>query len=189
MPGGLVAASPLDRVSDWFHLGLFLSGLSVSGGTRRILAGSARDSVYANRGLPAATAARAVATIVITQFSLRVAFISYLGFLVLSCGFSFARGSRRFLARRSQFSPSGETRTPHRHACDYLVRSQSQFQIGWLGYLVLSCGLSFARGTRRFLAGSSRHATIAGAGLGATCAQPRGMAGWDPGVRRLATGF
>jgi len=91
VPGALVAASPLDCVSDWLHLGSFLSGLSVSGGTRRILAGSARDSTYANKGLPAATAARAVATTVITQFSFRVAFISYLGLLVISLWFQFRK--------------------------------------------------------------------------------------------------
>ncbi len=84
VPGGLVAASPLDCVSYWLHLG----SSSLPPVSQVALAGfspeSARDSAYANKGLPAATAARAVATTVITQFSLRVAFISYLGLLVIS---------------------------------------------------------------------------------------------------------
>jgi hypothetical protein len=43
-----------------------------------------RNSSQEKRGLPAATIAMAVAITVITQFSLRVAFISYLDFLIVS---------------------------------------------------------------------------------------------------------
>ena len=84
MPGGLVAASPLNCVSDWLHFGLS----SLASVSQVALAGFSpgvrRNSAYANRGLPAATAARSVATTVIAQFSFRVAFISYLGLLVIS---------------------------------------------------------------------------------------------------------
>jgi len=43
-----------------------------------------RNSSQEKMGLPAAIIARAVATTVIAQFSLRVAFISYLDFLIVS---------------------------------------------------------------------------------------------------------
>ena len=59
-----------------------VSALFSIGGRPLDLCGN--SSAQANSGLPAATAASAVATAVITQLSFRVAFISYLSFLVVS---------------------------------------------------------------------------------------------------------
>ena len=76
-------------------------------------------TLQARTGASADTAARAVATTVIIQFSLRVAFGANLESLVLSCGFSFASGARRFLARNLAAAEIGtEVQKPRVRARD-----------------------------------------------------------------------
>ncbi len=157
VPGGLVAASPLDCVSNWLHLGfsslasvsqVALAGFSPESARLRLCEQRApgchrREGRSQHRHCP-------------VQLQSRVHFVPrfarYLFVVSVSqealAGFSpESRNSRHQAKKGLSAAPTGSI------VATTVITQFSQSSVYFLlGLLVLSCGLSFARRSRRFLA-------------------------------------